>query len=142
RHAPPLSFKPSAKKAAAQSYIELLSTKPVVPKKEIDDTTGETIIFDDAPKVRLEQGLSGAHPAQTPQALPSDSLATPSSPPPGLQTTARRPAGEHLVLGGDLISQASQNTPPPPPVPTTPMEPSLQLERPRKATPKAGVPAR
>lgn len=143
RHAPSLSYKPSAKKATSQSYIELLTTKPQLQKKDIDDTTGENILVNNSPIVKISQGLSGARPAQLPQALPDDPVE------PGFDT----PNVEKMLSQGSKIKIKVHRDPPlqepdsvTPPVPTTPMEPSLQLERPpqreRPSSSRSGMPAR
>lgn len=135
QHAPSLSYKPSAKKSTSQSYMELLTTKPQVPKKDIDDTTGENILVNNTPIVKIAQGLSGAHPAQIPQSMPADEALEP-----GFDIPMINQAPQIKLRSEPDSSEYA------PPVPTTPMDPPLQLaglpRRDRPSSSRSGMPAR
>lgn len=146
RHAPSLSYKPSAKRATSQSYVELLTAKPQLDKRDVDDTTGENILVNNTPLVKISHGLSGAHPAQIPQAVPANVVPEPEPVVPGfnapnMQILLGQAPREQLRI--EPVEPTGDSTPP---VPATPIDPPLQLERPprrdRPSNSRAGMPAR
>lgn len=146
RHAPSLSYKPSAKKATSQSFVELLTTKPQLEKRDLDDTTGENILVNNTPLVKISQGLSGAHPAQIPQAVPAHELPEPEPVEPGFNAPNMEILLSQASQKQVRIGPADEAIDGAPPVPTTPIDQPLQLDRPprrdRPSTSRSGMRAR